>query len=345
MTEQPPLLPVRHPNRDFFTCDIFETLPYFKDDMASMEHPVFSLSTKPSKRALRYKHNGCAITIKPGMDGLPTIYDKDILLFCASYLRAAIHDGYEPRQRIQFKAHDMLVSTNRPTNNLGYDRLKGALERLKGVVIQTNIETGGKRIESGFGLIDSWHVVKEHPDDGRMIAIEIKLSDWFYSAVVSNELLTISKDYFRLRGTIDRRIYELARKHCGDQKEWTITLSVLQKKVGSSSALREFRRAIKRLAESDHLPDYSLDIADDDSIAFQNRNHKKRKGKTAETLCAPYFAPWVYEKAKQAAPGIDIYAIEHEWREWISDKPEPDKGYEAAFIGFCRGKSKQLQLF
>lgn len=32
-------------DRDFFQCDILDAAP--KDDMSSMEHPIFSLSTKP----------------------------------------------------------------------------------------------------------------------------------------------------------------------------------------------------------------------------------------------------------------------------------------------------------
>jgi replication initiator protein A len=73
-----PLLPIRHPNRDFFACDIFEALPYFKDDQASMEHPVFSLATKPDMRTLHYEHNGNSITIKPSADGLATIHDSTL---------------------------------------------------------------------------------------------------------------------------------------------------------------------------------------------------------------------------------------------------------------------------
>ncbi|MFN3847706.1 MAG: plasmid replication initiator RepA, partial [Paracoccaceae bacterium] len=40
------LLPSRAGIRqtDFFLCDILEALP--KDDLASMEHPLFSLSTR-----------------------------------------------------------------------------------------------------------------------------------------------------------------------------------------------------------------------------------------------------------------------------------------------------------
>ena len=43
------LLPDRHPNLDFFVLDIADAVP--KDDMATMEHPLFSLATKPGQAA------------------------------------------------------------------------------------------------------------------------------------------------------------------------------------------------------------------------------------------------------------------------------------------------------
>src|SRR3546814_8985814 len=80
--DRTPLLPVRHPNQDLFICDVLDAIP--KDDMASMEHPVFSLSTKPDNRMRRYEHNGNVIEIIPSGKGLATIHDKDILLYCIS---------------------------------------------------------------------------------------------------------------------------------------------------------------------------------------------------------------------------------------------------------------------
>lgn len=44
-----------------------------------------------------------------------------------------------------------------------------------------------------------------------------------------------------------------------------------------------------------------------------------------------------YEKVKKVAPGWDVYALEHDWREWIADKEQP-KNPDAAFIGFCKQK-------
>ena len=44
------LLPIRHPQRDFIILDIADAVP--KDGTASMEHPLFSLATKPDMRHL-----------------------------------------------------------------------------------------------------------------------------------------------------------------------------------------------------------------------------------------------------------------------------------------------------
>ena len=47
-----------------------------------------------------------------------------------------------------------------------------------------------------------------------------------------------------------------------------------------------------------------------------------------------------YEKARQAAPGFDVYALEQDWREWIDKKGEQPKNPDNAFIGFCRRKAQ-----
>ena len=76
-------------------------------------------------------------------------------------------------------------------------------------------------------------------------------------------MLTIDKDYFQLDGGVERRIYELYRKHCGYQSRWSISRDVLYKKSGSRAPLRNFRIAIKKLAASNHLPDYRLTFSRD----------------------------------------------------------------------------------
>ena len=226
------LLPDRHPQVDFFVCDIFDALP--KDDIATMEHPVFTLSTRPDRRILSYEHRGTTVEVTPSMKGLATIHDKDILIFCISQLMAAINAGRAVSRTLTLRAHDLLVATNRETSGDAYRRLKEAFERLAGTRITTNIVTGDTEVTSGFGLIESWEIVKRSRG-GRMVSVTVTLSDWLFRAVLSKSVLTLSRDYFRLRKPLERRIYELARKHCGKQPEWRVSVEVLLKKSGSAS--------------------------------------------------------------------------------------------------------------
>jgi hypothetical protein len=89
---------VLHKQTDFFICDVFDT---YKDDSASMEHPVFSLSTKPDHRMLVYQYNGNTIKIKPSYTGLATIHDKDILLYLTSSLMTAKNNGERISNRVR----------------------------------------------------------------------------------------------------------------------------------------------------------------------------------------------------------------------------------------------------
>lgn len=327
--ERSPLLPDRHPNQDFFICDVLDAIP--KDDMASMEHPIFSLSTRPDHRVLRYARNGVRLEIAPGARGLATIHDKDILIYCISQLVAKMNNGAEPKQELYLTAYDLLVSTNRETSGDGYRRLKEAFERLSGTRITTNLKTNEEEITEGFGLIDSWRIVRKS-GSGRMSQVKVKLSDWMYNAVLGREVLTLHRDYFRLRKPLERRIYEIARKHCGAQSKWEIKLDTLQKKCGSNSPLRIFRSMIRELVKHDHLPDYSV-VLDKDLVTFRNRETCRPEPK----IDYPNLDAETYHDARTVAPGYDVYWLEREWRNWWVDSGKPmlqDPG--KAFIAFCR---------
>jgi plasmid replication initiation protein len=288
------VLPSRQKQRDFFTCDIFDS---FKDDAASMEHPVFSLSTTPDFRVLVYKHNGSTIEIKPSYTGLATIHDKDILLYLASSLMNAKNMGKPIAQVVRFIAYDYLTATNKKTSGIQYQQLKDGLSRLKGTVIKTNIKTNGIEIIREFSLIDEWGIVKED-NNHRMIAVEVKLSDWFYNSILSNAVLSIDKDYFQLRKPTERRLYELARKHCGNQTAWKIKLENLKLKLGITSPTRTLRFNIKKIAETNHLPEYNISI-EDDVVIFSRKEPPKENN-------APEQLPIHVSKAeieKNARPG------------------------------------------
>jgi len=263
------LQPIRHPQKDFFVADIFDAAP--KDDTASMEHPLFALKAG-DKRVRTYERNGVKVVIKPGADGCATIHDKDIWIYCISQMVEAMNRGRTCGRTVRFTAYDFLTVTNRDTSGRSYERMGDALERLAATRIVTNIETDGYRERSGFGLVDAWKVIERDQDD-RMVAVEVTLPDWLYRSIKSKQVLTLSRDYFRLRKPLDRRIYELARKHCGKQSRWQVGLATLHEKTGSTAALREFRRSIRDLTETNELPDYLVEFdAESDMVTFYPRN-------------------------------------------------------------------------
>lgn len=272
------LMPVHHPNRDFFLCDLFDYA--LKDDGVSMEAPIFSLATKADLSVWHWesKDGSRAITVTPSVLGRATQFDKDLLIYVVSQMTEALNRDRSDAQSktVRFRVYDYLVSTNKPTGGKEYQRLQDALERLRGTSIKTNIKTGGQRVKEGFGILDSWTIIEKSPDDESMVAVEVSLSNWLFNAVQAHEVLTINPDYFRLRKPIERRLYELARKHCGDQARFVIGLELLQDKCGSQSTLKEFRRSLRELIQADTLPDYRMILDDEkDQVIFYTRDPKK----------------------------------------------------------------------
>nr|WP_255457180.1 replication initiator protein A [Polaromonas sp. E19S] len=268
------LIRQRHPNRDFFLADMFDYA--MKDDGASMEAPIFTLSTKPDLSIWDWKSKdgNKSIKVTPSVLGRATQHDKDVLIYVVSQLTEALNRGRDDAKNrtVRFTVHDFLVTTNRQTSGEGYKLLQEAFERLRGTSINTDIKTGGQRIKEGFGIIDRWKIIDKSPADERMVAVEVTLSEWLYNAVSAFEVLTIHPDYFRLRKPLARRLYEIARKHCGHQTEWTIGLALLQEKTGSKSTLKEFRRAIRAIESDDSLPEYRMMLTQDDKVKFYVRD-------------------------------------------------------------------------
>ena len=331
-SDRHPLMPARHAQTDVFICDVADAV--LKDVMAHMEHPFYALSKKPETAIRRYENKGNWFEITPSVKGLATIYDKDILIYCISQIIHKLRQDEPVSQRVRINCRELLIFTNRGTAGKDYAALCEAIDRLAGTRISTNIRTGDEEQFDTFGLIEAASIRRKHGLDGRLLWCEVKLSDWVFSAIEAREVLTLHRDYFRLRKPVERRVYEIARKHCGRQASWSIGLEQLLKKSGSKSPLKEFRRSIRHLIEHDHLPDYRVAFAEGaDVIVFTNRGTMNGKSHAFAGTDIPPLDGGAYAEARAVAPGWDVYALEQEWRDWISEPPtHPGK----AFVGFCR---------
>lgn len=337
--ERSPLLPVRH-QPDFFVCDVFDAA--LKGDTASMEHPIFSLSKKPDMKVRRYENGGSWAEVRPSAKGMATVFDRDILIYCISQLVSAMNGGRHVSKTLRLRAHDLLVATNRDTSGRGYLQLQETLARLQGTQIETNIVTGGKDIWDVFSLIDRARVVKEHRD-GRMQEVEIELSSWVFQAVEAQEVLTLDRRYFQLAKPLERRLYELARKHVGQQPgAFRIGLDKLRIKSGSQSTLKEFRRLLQSIIEDDkthnHMPGYAFAL-DGDMVEIRAKPGLPPPAPPGPAL---QLRAESYELGRELAPGWDIHALEADWRDWIAKKGIVPRLLDSHFLAFCKRRGKHV---
>lgn len=333
------LLPDRHPNLDFFVLDIADAVP--KDDMATMEHPLFSLATKPDMRHLEYRSNDNVLKIRPSGLGLPTIFDKDILIFVISQLMHRKNRGEAIGDTVRFSARELCVATNRQIGGDHYKRLENAFSRLQGTQFVTNVRTGGKIETRIFSLIDEGGFVRTDDERFRLDYCEVKLSRWLMRAIESDQVVTISNDYFRLRRPLERRLYEIARKHCGNKPKWQIGLTTLQNKTGSNAPIKRFRHNLREIIKADVTPFYRFELDDNDLVTVRPRQA------TAQITPSISLPDWAEEKARALAreKGRDYHALRADWLAFAqaeTARGNPPKNAGAAFVAYC-GKQGNLR--
>lgn len=338
----PPLMPRRY-RPGLFSLDVSSLS--VKDAQPQLEHPIFSLSKRPDLRPREYSSpdDRIKVEIDPHRTGLPTIWDKDLLIFAISDIRARLERGEEVSPRIRFHTADVIEFCQRSKGGKEYARLDRALTRLAGALLKTNIRTGGIETTKGFHIIDDFDIKRQYDrPDGRLIYCEFTLSDWLFRAVCCDkEILTLHPDYFRLRRALDRRLYEIARKHCGRQAEWAIRIEKLQRKSGSGSELREFRRSLRRLAGGHgDLLEYDLSLrfgrGGRELAVFRRRTGGYlERDPTVRPAGEVRLADSVAAEARRRSGNdVDLTAAERDWQSWMAKKQIRPVNPEAMFLAF-----------
>jgi len=335
------LKPRRYPQGDLFIIDALDVA--LKDDMASMEHPIYSLSKKPEKEVEPIEYNDTKIEFRASEKGFPTIYDKDLIIYAISQVIAEMgepkegEEPPEPPREIEFDPIDFLMFTERSTGGRAYDALVDCADRLHGSAFRTNATINGQISDEWRHLVADVKLISDAVTK-KPIRMKIGLSSMMRETIKTRQVLTLNKDYFRLRKPIERRVYEIARKHVGDKSEWKIGLNKLQKKSGSRSTLREFRRTLKEIAEANKLPDFEVAFDPErDQVIFTSRAQYIKAFKP-DTPDLPPLATWAIEKAKDMLPrGVSPYEAESDWRDhWVRNGCLELENHNAAFLGFCK---------
>jgi plasmid replication initiation protein len=191
-----------------------------------------------------------------------------------------------------------------------------------------------------FGLIDEGGFVYHDDERFRRNYCEIVLSDWLMRAIESAEVVTISNDYFRLRRPLERRLYEIGRKHCGDQPKWHIGLEKLQTKTGSNAPLKRFRLNLRQIIKEDHTPFYRMELTDNDLVIFRPREAKR------EVLPSITVTRKAEDQCRKIAieKGWDFYALKENWLDFVRRKikdGDAPKSADASMIAYFKKAEKQ----
>ncbi|MDO5693667.1 MAG: replication initiator protein A [Pseudomonadota bacterium] len=244
--------------RDLFLAELVDWP--VKDDIHSMEYPIFSLAKNRDKQIREFVDERSQRTLRviPSVYGAATVFDKDILIFAMSQIVDALNRGNPVSRTIQFETFNYLTATGRSDGGADFTRAVDSLRRLRGTTLETNIETGETVQLEGFGLLEDYSVVRKTASGKGALTIRITLSDWLYRALMSFEVLTLPRQYFELSQPLERRLYELARKHTGRGAYWVVSMERLLSKSGSRQDIYGFTRSVKQIMSSDALPDYRI---------------------------------------------------------------------------------------
>lgn len=255
---------------ELFALEILDFEFSLKDEIDGMTLPIFAINQKSQQDKLYtwIRHDGKVKMRVEAVAGRPTQHDKDLVIFVISALMHEYNVSGKVPDVIDMHTRHYLIGTDRQVGGSQYSQFEGTLKRIQHmtVVVDTDNDDGTKTINKQFAYFTGSEVIVKSKTD-QVLAVRLKISDWLKGQISNKNVLTMNRDYFKLSGSLERRLYEIARKHCGRQGLWRVTLPVLCNMTGSASTLKLFKQQLGRIIEADSIPDYRLSIAGGKKLA------------------------------------------------------------------------------
>jgi plasmid replication initiation protein len=238
-----------------------------KNERTLMAYNFFALTKERQTKLPRYDDGKYSIEVKGTEDGVATIWDKELLIYLESLLQDRLNRGETPSPIFQFTANDLFRITGTEPAGTAYDGLEDTLKRLKGTTITTNLldddEEGGET--GGFGWIDDYRIKwrKNRNGEKSMQSVRVIMGRRLYKLILKKgRMLTYDARYFQLK-PLEKRLYEIARAHCGDQPGFKMGIEKLRLRVGTNRDLRRFKSELVTISKRKHqIPGYALSLID-----------------------------------------------------------------------------------
>lgn len=231
-----------------------------KDEIDGMTLPIFAINPKAQKDKFYdwIRHDGKVRMRLEAPSGRPTQHDKDLVIFVVSALMNEFNSSGIVPDAIELQTRQYLLGTDRSVGGAQYKQFGETLDRvhhLTVVVAEEDPEKGTEVITKELAYFSKTEVTVRK-DNGEILAVRVHITDWLKKQLSNKNVLTLSKEYFKLSGPLERRLYEICRKYCGSQKTWKVSLPVLHNLTGSAATYKEFKRKILGIIKENNIPDY-----------------------------------------------------------------------------------------
>ncbi len=246
-----------------------------------MAYPYFALSKRRRIKPMHFASAKGDIEIK--IHGLPefgiaSIYDADILLWLATEVRRQYEKTGTINRTVFFNPRTMLKQIGKSKGGRQMDTLKSALLRLSTNFIRTTVRTEHQRKEGGFHWLDNWTTAEDRKTGEPNGLWSTTLNDWLVQGIVQDRnILTLNPAYFRMSSGLEKRLYQIARKHAGMQQfGMHITMESLHAKTGSGDTIKQFAWEVRNIAkEKGSLLDYAVSVdqyGDTEKVWFRHQS-------------------------------------------------------------------------
>ena len=225
-----------------------------KNERDLMAFNFFSLTREHQTSLPVYDDGRYRIEVKGTEDGVATIWDKEMLIYLISLMQERMNRSEKMNRVFRFTGHDFFRINGTKPNGNAYIRIEQSLDRLKSTTIKTNLldDDGKGGHTAAFSWIDDYDILwRENKNGDRsMKSVTVALSSRLYDAILNNKrILTYDAAYFQLK-PLEKRLYEIARAHVGQQKAFRMNLEKLRLRVGIQTTYGVLRPASRRLPHS-----------------------------------------------------------------------------------------------
>jgi hypothetical protein len=228
--------------------------------------PLYCIDKRKSKIPLKYTspNKQTTIYIKPGAEGRPNVYDKDLIIYTISHIQKMYKDKQITAETanfaVAFDYKEAMALFGRPLDKLSkgctnYIKLDNAGDRL----MMSKITVASKRNNidnvNSQPFVCQWNI--QINNTTKQVILEIKLADWIYNAVLAGpkrNILSLDPEYFRIPIGMTKRLYEVIRKNAGIGKSkthkakerWSCSFEKLALLCGSDANPKNFAEAVRK---------------------------------------------------------------------------------------------------